>query len=61
LSAEGVEPIDALGDSFDPALHEAISVAQGYKEPGIVVQEERKGYTQNGRLLRPSRVVVSAS
>ena len=61
LRGEGVEPIDAVGQAFDPAFHEAVSVAHGYADEGIVVQEERRGYTQNGTLLRPSRVVVSAS
>jgi len=61
LRAEGVEPIDAVGQAFDPAFHEAVSVAHGYADEGMVVKEERRGYSQNGTLLRPSRVVVSAS
>jgi molecular chaperone GrpE len=61
LRDEGVEPIDAVGQAFDPSLHEAVSVAYGHADDGIVVEEERRGYIQNGTLLRPSRVVVSAT
>ena len=61
LRHEGVEPIDAVGQAFDPAFHEAVGVAHGHADDGRVVEEERRGYTQNGTLLRPSRVVVSAT
>jgi len=54
---EGVEPIDAVGHLFDPALHEAVSVIPGEGEQ-IVLQDLRKGYTMRGRVIRPSLVVV---
>ena len=57
LVHEGVEPIDAVGHAFDPALHEAVSVIPGEGEQ-IVQQELRKGYTMRGRVIRPSLVVV---
>lgn len=60
LARYGVTPIEAVGKPFDFALHEAI--AQVPAEPGReneVVQELSKGYLLNGRLLRPSRVVVA--
>lgn len=57
LQAEGVEPIAALGERFDPALHEAVSVIPGEGEQ-VVQQELRKGYVMRGRVLRPSLVIV---
>jgi len=56
LSAQGLIPIDAVGKPFDPALHEAVMRGKG--EEGIVVQEMRRGYKLNDRVLRPSQVVV---
>lgn len=57
MEREGVEPIDAVGQPFDPALHEAVSVIPGQGEQ-IVEQELRKGYVMRGRVLRPSLVIV---
>lgn len=57
LAHEGVEPIDAVGHPFDPALHEAVSVIPGEGEQ-IVQQELRRGYTMRGRVIRPSLVIV---
>ena len=56
ISAQGLTPIDALGKPFDPALHEAMMHGEG--EEGIVVNEIRRGYKLNDRVLRPSLVVV---
>ncbi|MDG6899546.1 MAG: nucleotide exchange factor GrpE [Nitrososphaerota archaeon] len=59
LQSVGVEPIDALGKPFDPAVHEAVEKAQGEGEgPDRVVEELRTGYTFRGQLLRPSMVKV---
>ncbi|MFQ5854235.1 MAG: nucleotide exchange factor GrpE [Anaerolineae bacterium] len=60
LSEEGVEPIEAVGAPFDPMKHEAIGVvsADGVEDE-TVVAEERRGYTHQGGLLRPSRVHVA--
>ncbi len=57
LAREGVEPIDAVGTPFDPALHEAVSMVPGEGEQ-IVQDELRKGYAMRGRVIRPSLVVV---
>ena len=61
LHQEGVEPIEAIGAVFDPAFHEAVGVAAGYPRSGIVVDEKAKGYMYKGKVLRPSRVVVSSA
>lgn len=56
----GIKEIDPLGQPFDPAWHEAM-VAQESSDrpPGTVLSVVQKGYSLNGRLLRPARVVVS--
>lgn len=59
LDREGVEAIEAEGRPFDPQLHEAVAVVENGGKPGYNVEEVRKGYRYQGRLLRPARVVVS--
>jgi len=60
LSKSGVTEIQAPGAPFDPRLHEAVYEVNDDQTPdGIVVQELQKGYTLNGRLLRPAMVVLS--
>jgi molecular chaperone GrpE len=60
LADAGLEELDASGKAFDPNLHEAISQQENSQVPeGTVVQQLRKGYKLNGRLLRPASVVVS--
>ena len=57
----GIREIDPQGEPFDPQLHEAITMQPSADlEPGSVLTVFQKGYTLNGRLLRPARVVVSA-
>ncbi|MFH0809793.1 MAG: nucleotide exchange factor GrpE [Pseudomonadota bacterium] len=60
LERQGVVPIEALGKSFDPNLHEAVSVeerrAAGDNE---VVGQLQRGYLLKDRLLRPALVVVA--
>jgi molecular chaperone GrpE len=56
----GIKVIDPLGAPFDPAWHEAM-VAQPSRDaaPNTVLSVIQKGYSLNGRLLRPARVIVS--
>jgi len=57
----GIEEVDPAGEPFDPAYHEAISMQPcDDVEPGSVVTVIQKGYSLNGRLLRPAMVVVAA-
>jgi len=56
LESEGLSPIEALGESFDPNLHEAVRQDKG--EEGIVIEEVQKGYKFRDRVLRASRVVI---
>ncbi len=56
----GISVIDPEGEPFDPELHEAISVQPSETvEPGTVVTVVQKGYSLNGRLLRPAMVIVA--
>ncbi len=61
LRREGLDEIAAVGEKFDPTLHEAVEtrVVDGLEE-GIVLEDLRKGYRFQGQLLRPSLVRVSA-
>jgi molecular chaperone GrpE len=62
LGDNGVEPIEAEGASFDPAYHEAVMQDITVEHPpGIVTGEMRRGYTLKERVLRASRVKVSAA
>ena len=54
-----VTPIEALGQPFDPNLHEAISQQESEAAPGSVVQVLQRGYRSGDRLLRPALVVVA--
>jgi molecular chaperone GrpE len=57
----GVVEVDPEGEPFDPELHEAMTVQPSADaEPGSVLTVIQKGYTLNGRLLRPARVIVAA-
>jgi molecular chaperone GrpE len=56
LESQGLSPIEALGQPFDPTLHEA--AMQGKGEEGIVIEELQKGYKFRDRVIRPSKVVV---
>lgn len=55
-----VEPIDPKGQPFDPEFHQAMSMLEmPEEEPNTVVDVFQKGYTLNGRLVRPAMVVVA--
>jgi molecular chaperone GrpE len=61
LAENGLQPIDAAGEKFDPNLHEAIAHEPSASVPeGNVVRQMRRGYKMKDRLLRPSAVVVSS-
>ena len=58
LESEGVKPIEAIGQPFDPSLHEAISMQEGANGATTVIQEFQRGYMLGDRVLRPAMVVV---
>lgn len=60
LTASGVEPVNAVGQPFDPNLHEAVAQEASATVPeGVVIHQLRKGFKLRDRLLRPATVVVS--
>lgn len=61
LVREGLEPIEAIGQEFNPEFHEAMMRVETDDYPeNTIVDELEKGYTLNGKVLRPSRVRVAA-
>ena len=60
LKAKGVEEIPAIGETFDPSLHEAVSSIQDpSKNAQEIVQEYRKGYKIGSKVIRHSMVIVA--
>ena len=60
LTAQGVSPIEAIGQPFDPTLHEAIGHEESDELPeDTVVSEVRKGYRLHDRVVRPALVRVA--
>lgn len=61
LERFGIVEIDPEGEPFDPEFHEAISMQPSDDvEPNSVLKVVQKGYSLNGRLLRPAMVIVAA-
>ena len=60
LKNQKVEPIEAIEKPFDPALHEVLNQQESEEhEENTVIEQYSKGYTLNGRILRPTKVVIS--
>jgi len=66
LKAQGVTPIESVGQQFDPMRHEAVGAIDAGAgrtgialEPGAVTDETRRGYLWDGEVLRPARVYVA--
>jgi len=60
LTELGVKKIEAIGKKFDPNFHEAVKEVVGRdKEDGIIINELQSGFILNGKVIRPSRVVIS--
>ena len=60
LEKEKVEPIKAVGEKFDPTVHEALTSEESDEhDENIIISEFVKGYTINNRVLRPSQVIIS--
>jgi molecular chaperone GrpE (heat shock protein) len=60
LKSHNIEQIKAAGEKFDPALHEAMTQqTDAEQEDNVVLEEFQTGYTLNGRVIRPSKVVVN--
>lgn len=62
LARAGLDPVEAVGERFDPNLHEAVARQETADlPPDVIVEEMRRGYRFRGRLLRPSLVKVTVA
>ena len=60
LARANLVQVDPVGEPFDPNFHQAVSLIESdTAEPGSVLQVLQKGYTLNGRLVRPAMVMVA--
>ncbi len=60
LGRNGVHRIETTGKKFDHSLHEALMTTKDEtKEDDIILEEFSKGYTMNGKMLRPSKVKIN--
>ena len=62
LTRMGIEPVESVGQFFDPHVHEAVTIEQTSEhEANTVIEEFQKGYKLGDQLLRPAQVKVAAS
>jgi molecular chaperone GrpE len=60
LARYGATPTGAIGEQFDPELHEAFAVvARPDSAPGTIADIARRGYSVGGRVIRPAQVAVA--
>lgn len=59
LEELGVKKIQAVGKKFDPHFHEAVKEVESDKPDGEVIDELQSGFELNGKLIRPSQVIIS--
>jgi len=59
LESEGLRPIKAVGEQFDPYRHEVLMKQESDKEEDVILEELQKGYMLNDKVLRHSKVKVS--
>ena len=60
LQSSGLQPIESVGQPFDPKLHEALGHETDASQPeGVVLRQLRRGYRLGDRLIRPSSVIVN--
>ena len=62
LTKFGLEPVQAIGQTFDPHLHEAVTIEPTDKhKENTVIEEFQRGYKIGDKLLRPAKVKVAAT
>jgi len=59
LGELGVRKIESLGKKFNPHFHEAVREVESENDDGIIVDELQTGFELNGKVIRPSQVVIS--
>jgi molecular chaperone GrpE len=61
LKKLGLEPINSLGQPFDPNIHHAVDRKESAEADDTVIEEYQRGYNFKGRMLRPAMVVVAVT
>jgi molecular chaperone GrpE len=59
LDVEGLEPVESLGQPFDPYVHEAVAHVESDQPEGTVIAEHQKAYRLHDRVIRPALVSVA--
>jgi len=59
LEELGVKKIAAIGKKFDPHVHEALREVESEEADGIIIDELQSGFELNGKVIRPSQVIIS--
>jgi len=60
LKDRGVEEIKTIGEAFNPEFHEAVSKQESDdQESDVIIQEVNSGYTLNGKVIMPAKVIVA--
>jgi len=59
LKKQGVEEMQCLNKQFDPHFHEAVEQVKTDTASGIIIEEIKKGYLLNGKVLRPAMVKIA--
>jgi molecular chaperone GrpE len=60
LEKEGLEPMKAVSETFDPEMHDALMQSEDPKsESGTIISEYSKGYLLNGKVIRHAQVIVA--
>lgn len=60
LKSSGIEPIETVGQEFDPELHEAVGTRQEEgQEAGAILEEAKGGYKMSEKTLIPAKVIVA--
>ncbi|MCK4522361.1 MAG: nucleotide exchange factor GrpE, partial [Nanoarchaeota archaeon] len=59
LEEQGLKPIEALNNKFNPGLHEVLLQEESDKEEGTITEELQKGYMLNGIAIRHSKVKIT--
>lgn len=59
LEELGVKKIESIGKKFNPHLHEAVREVESESDDGIIIDELQTGFELNGKVIRPSQVIIS--
>ena len=59
LKKEGLEPINAIGERFNPHFHECLLQEESDKDSGTVIEEFQKGYLLREKVIRPTKVKIA--